>query len=178
MLNTLFNPVGRLSRNQFLRGLILCLIAAMFIQILVSFVSPGFSVVNTALVFPFFCVFGKRLHDAGLTAWWFLAFLAGYFVLSTLLTAILLPFVSPESAAMQAELQEIGLTDGFGAMITAAMEQAPAINRASIMTTLVVLLITNGVLGLVAASLKSDPNTNKHGPPTLRSHAPNPDDYS
>ena len=120
MLNTLFNPVGRLSRNQFLRGLILCLIAAMFIQILVSFVSPGFSVVNTALVFPFFCVFGKRLHDAGLTAWWFLAFLAGYFVLSTLLTAILLPFVSPESAAMQAELQEV--EEGEAVCVVEAMK--------------------------------------------------------
>ncbi len=178
MLNTLFNPVGRLSRNQFLRGLILCLIAAMFVQIFVSFVSPGFSAFNTALVFPFLCVFGKRLHDAGLTAWWFLAFLAGYFVLSTLLTAILLPFVSPESAAMQAELQEIAMRDGLGAMWAQAMEQAPAINRASIMTTLIVLLITNAVLGLIAASLQSDPKPNKHGPPISRGASPHPDDYS
>lgn len=178
MLNTLFNPVGRLARNQFLRGLILCLIAAMFAQIFVSFVSPGFSVLNTALIYPFLCVFGKRLHDAGLTAWWFLAFLAGYFILSTLLTAILLPLISPESAAMQAELQEIGLHDGLGAMWASAMEQAPAINRASIMTTLIVLLITNAVMGLIAASLTSDPNTNKHGPPTAHGPSQNPDDYS
>ena len=54
----------------------------MVITVLSSVASPGLGILQYALVFPYVCLFGKRLHDAGLSAWLWLGFLLGYGFLS------------------------------------------------------------------------------------------------
>ncbi len=63
------DPQGRLAPRPFARGFILLTGAMMVITVLSSVASPGLGILQYALVFPYVCLFGKRLHDAGLSAW-------------------------------------------------------------------------------------------------------------
>ena len=61
----LFNPQGRITQGQFWGGwavLVIANILAMFIPLLGLFVILG-------LIYVGICVYGKRLHDMGRTAW-------------------------------------------------------------------------------------------------------------
>jgi uncharacterized membrane protein YhaH (DUF805 family) len=110
-------PQGRLAPKSFGRGFVLLTGACMMISVLTAVVSPGLNVLQYALVFPYICLFGKRLHDAGLTAWLWIAFLAGLGFLNMFLSAILLPLLSPGSFASQVEVQETMQTAGFTAAL-------------------------------------------------------------
>ena len=100
-------PQGRLAPKPFGRGLVLLTGGGMIISVLTAVVSPGLNVLQYALVFPYICLFGKRLHDAGLTAWLWIAFLAGLGFLNMFLSAMLLPVLSPEvSTALYRACQE------------------------------------------------------------------------
>lgn len=160
-----FSPQGRLSPRQFGRGLIILVAAIMIILIASAFVSPGIGILQWLLVFPYFCLFAKRLHDAGQSAWLYLLFLLGYFVLTGLLTALLLNVLSPDAAIIQAEFQEIALGGDFSGAMEAMSERGLEVARKSILTTVTVVLLTNGILGLVAGKMKSDPVANRYGPP-------------
>lgn len=160
-------PQGRLAPRPFGRGLVLLTGACMMISMLTAVVSPGLNVLQYALVFPYICLFGKRLHDAGLTAWLWIAFLAGLGFLNMFLSAILLPVLSPGAFAIQVEVQETMQTVGFTAAFEELALRAEEYARLSAVTTLAAFLISSAITGFAAFRLRSDPKTNRHGPPTL-----------
>ncbi len=160
-------PQGRLAPRPFGRGLVLLTGACMMISVLTAVVSPGLNVLQYALVFPYICLFGKRLHDAGLTAWLWIAFLAGLGFLNMFLSAILLPVLSPGAFAIQVEVQETMQTVGFTAAFEELALRAEEYARLSAVTTLAAFLISSAITGFAAFRLRSDPKTNRHGPPTL-----------
>lgn len=164
-------PQGRLAPRPFGRGLVLLTGACMMISVLTAVVSPGLNVLQYALVFPYICLFGKRLHDAGLTAWLWIAFLAGLGFLNMFLSAILLPVLSPGAFAIQVEVQETMQTVGFTAAFEELALRAEEYARLSAVTTLAAFLISSAITGFAAFRLRSDPKTNRHGPPTLGSTA-------
>ncbi|MEL6259147.1 MAG: hypothetical protein AAFQ67_08825, partial [Pseudomonadota bacterium] len=93
----------------------------------------------------------------------------GYFILNLIFQSVLLPILSPEAFSLQTEMQaqleaEIEGGAGLGAIVEISQEFAEPIAKASIMTVIVTLLLSNAVLGGIVAMLKSDPNDNKHGP--------------
>jgi uncharacterized membrane protein YhaH (DUF805 family) len=160
-------PKGRLAPKPFGRGLVLLTGACMVISVLTAVVSPGLNVLQYALVFPYVCLFGKRLHDAGLTAWLWIAFLAGLGFLNMFLSAMLLPVLSPEAFAIQAEVQKTMETAGFTAAFEELALRAEEYARLSAVTTLAAFLISSAITGFAAFRLRSDPTSNRHGPPTL-----------
>ncbi len=160
-------PQGRLAPRPFGRGLVLLTGACMMISVLTAVVSPGLNVLQYALVFPYICLFGKRLHDAGLTAWLWIAFLAGLGFLNMFLSAILLPVLSPGAFAIQVEVQETMQTVGFTAAFEELALRAEEYARLSAVTTLAAFLISSAITGFAAFRLRSDPKPNRHGPPTL-----------
>ncbi len=162
----LLSPNGRIGPRDFGRGLILLTGAMMIVQIAVALVSPAFGMLQYPLVFSYVCVFGKRLHDGGYSAWFYLVFLAGYFVLSTTATAILMPILSPEALLMQADFQKLAMEGQFSAAMEEVAKIAQELARKSVLTTIVAFLLTSGALGLIAARLRSDPSTNRFGPPS------------
>ena len=132
----------------------------------------GAAILQYPLLWAYFCVFGKRLHDAGQTAWFNLLFLFGFVVASSILNAVLLPVLSPGMMPLMTQIQEIGLKAGFAGMLQAQQEHALQIARGTALTTLASFLITSAGLALVGARLPSDPDANVHGPATGRSDAP------
>ena len=160
-------PKGRLAPRPFGRGLVLLTGACMMISVLTAVVSPGLNVLQYALVFPYICLFGKRLHDAGLTAWLWIAFLAGLGFLNMFLSAILLPVLSPGAFAIQVEVQETMQTVSFTAAFEELALRAEEYARLSAVTTLAAFLISSAITGFAAFRLRSDPKPNRHGPPTL-----------
>jgi hypothetical protein len=145
-------PQGRLAPRPFARGLVLL---------------TGAFMLQYTLVFPYVCLFGKRLHDAGLSAWLWLAFLAGFGLLNVLLSAMLLPALSPQAYAVQTEMQKIMIDSGFNAAMEALSARAAEISRLSAVTSVAALLIASAITGFTAYRLRSDPKPNKHGRPTL-----------
>lgn len=160
-------PQGRLAPKPFGRGLVMLTGAGMMISVLTAVVSPGLNMLQYALVFPYICLFGKRLHDAGLTAWLWIAFLAGLGFLNMFLSAILLPVLSPGAFAIQVEVQETMQAAGFTAAFEELALRAEEYARLSAVTTLAAFLISSAITGFAAFRLRSDPKPNRHGPPTL-----------
>ena len=160
-------PQGRLAPKPFGRGLVLLTGAGMMISVLTAVVSPGLNMLQYALVFPYICLFGKRLHDAGLTAWLWIAFLAGLGFRNMFLSAILLPVLSPGAFAIQVEVQETMQAAGFTAAFEELALRAEEYARLSAVTTLAAFLISSAITGFAAFRLRSDPKPNRHGPPTL-----------
>ena len=168
----LFRPNGRIGPRDFGRGLILLTGAMMIVQIAVALVSPAFGMLQYPLVYSYVCVFGKRLHDGGHSAWFYLLFLAGYFALSTTATAILMPFLSPDALSMQADFQKLAMEGQFSAAMEEVAKIAQELARKSVLTTITAFLLTSGALGLIGYRLRSDPSTNQYGPPTDGSGQP------
>lgn len=164
MLSVLFNPNGRIAPRTFWRGLILLLGAMIVLNVASAYAGMLGAILGLlTLVAPYayLCVFGKRLHDAGHSAWWFLAFLVAYVILISLLQAILLPILTPRAAVLQEEMQLL-MEQG---QIADALAYASEIQREGVLTSIICLVAVNVGLGFVVARLKTDPATNAYGPP-------------
>ncbi len=160
-------PQGRLAPIPFARGLVLLTGVFMIISVLSAVVSPSLGILQYAIVFPYICLYGKRLHDAGLSAWLWIPFMAGFGFFNMLLSAILLPILSPQAFEVQSEIQKIMETSGFNAAFEALAERAPEYARLSAVTSVASLLLSSALAGFAAFRMRSDPKSNRHGPPTL-----------
>ncbi len=162
---------GRLAPRPFARGLIILSGLMVLIISLSVTVATQLSVLQFALVVPYLFLFGKRLHDAGLTAWLWLPFVFGWFIVNGIVAGILMPLLSPEAAAMRdswvAAIEGGSLQD----TLEDIQQDAQAFERLSAMTTLVSFLVSSAIIGFIAYSLRSDPDSNKHGPPTMKNAA-------
>lgn len=163
--SVLFSPNGRIGPRTFWRGLIILLMAVIVTQVASVYAGPALGgiagLLSIALAYPYLCVFGKRLHDSGKSAWWYLLFLLGYFIVNGVLQTVLLPVFSPTAAELNEEMAML-MEAGQWAD---ALAYAPAIARESLFTSLISLIASNGLLGFLAARLKSDPGPNQYGPP-------------
>ena len=159
-------PQGRLAPIPFARGLILLTATLMVISVLAAVASPSLGVLQYTLVFPYVCLFAKRLHDAGLSGWLWLAFLAGFGFFNMFLSAFLLPVLSPGAFEIQTEVQKLMETGGFTAAFESLAERAPEYARLAVVTTIAAFLIASALTGFAAFRMRSDPKPNRHGPPT------------
>lgn len=160
----LFSPNGRIGPNRFARGFILLTGAMVILQTLSTTLVPSFGALAITLVFPYLCVFGKRLHDGGHSAALWLAFLAGYFLLNGIVTSMLLPLLAPQAAAIQTEFAEIAQKDGLRAGMTFMESRALELNRLTALPTLIAFVAASGVTGWIAYRVKGTPGPNAHGP--------------
>lgn len=151
---------GRIGPNSLWQGAIVILVVAIILQllsVLLGFLGIIFSLLGLALLYPLFCIYAKRFHDAGKPAIWTLAVLAGIIVGGMILGAIMMPIFigSAITAANTGQVYSFGFT-GFlvNAIITAILHLGAA-------------FVVNQVL-------KSDPAPNAYGPPPVDAASPNP----
>lgn len=166
ILNLLFNPNGRIDPRTFGRGAILLVGGWMVAQILITFGPRLLAAITVMLcmasAYCYLCVYGKRLHDANITAWGFVPFLLGFLFLFSVIGGTLITLFAPEGAEMLLEwdtLQKRG-------DIEKAAEMQPVVIRAIIVPMIISFLAVNAALAYIAARFRSDPAANSYGPPT------------
>ena len=162
-----FDPQGRIGPRMFGQAYVLLTGAMLVITVLSLVATPGAGILQYALVFPYICVFGKRLHDAGLSAWIWLLCLLGYFFINVVGSAMLMPMLAPDAFAIQAEIQEQMQSSGLNAAMEELARRAPEIAQSSALVNVVSLLISSAIIGFAVFSLRSDPKPNRYGPPTI-----------
>lgn len=151
--NLLFSPQGRIGPSDLWKGLIILLVVQIALAVLSAFspmaISMLFSIIGIALIYPYVCILGKRLHDNGKSAWWVILVILVYLILSWIVTLALLSLFGLNPMTMA----------GAGPDSMADYKQA------SLLPSLIGAIVLTGILGFVMAALKSEPGTNKYGPP-------------
>jgi len=167
LAHLLFNPNGRSGQRDFLRGAILLTGFWIVAQVLITYGGAAIGMMagllTWASVYCYLCVYGKRLHDSGRSAWLFLVFLIGYMIISALTMEIGVRLFAPGALEVRSEMEYLMQREG---MVKAVMTHGPAYNKMTLVPQMLSLLISNAVLAYVAAKLKSDPQANQHGEPT------------
>ena len=124
-------------------------------------VHPAAGVINLLLIYPYICVYGKRLHDAGTTAWWviaiWLAIMVVSFVFGLMFGGL---FMTPEMLDIQEEMSERMAQGDFAGFFEGAEILADKMLPLNILAT----VGTNVVLAAVIGFLPTQPHENKHGP--------------
>jgi len=161
----LFSPNGRIGPRDFLRGIIILLAVVIVNQVLSVyggvFFAPVSLVVTVGIIYGYLCVFGKRLHDRGMSAWFFLLLLVAYVIMDAIFQAILTPFLAPEALALQEGLADM-VSRGRWEDATVFMQD---LAREVLFSALLSVIAINGILGFAMSRLRSDPGMNQYGPP-------------
>ncbi|MBY9066994.1 DUF805 domain-containing protein [Hyphomonas sp. WL0036] len=158
------DPQGRIGPRSFGRAYILLTGVMLVITAAAAVISPQINVLQYALVFPYICVFGKRLHDAGQTAWLWLVILILWMVLNAIVGGVLLQLMSPQALELSREM--MGAIMSPESVNEARLrELVEEFGRLSAVPNLISFLISSAAAGLVVFNLKSDPNPNRYGAP-------------
>lgn len=161
MGNLLFSPNGRIARNRFWQGMVILTVASVLVAAGAVMLGTLFSLLGYALIYPYICVYGKRLHDVGLTAWWVIGVWLGTVFFNFIVSLFLTPFfMGEEELAIQEEMTERML----GGDLSGMMEGAEILAAQLLPLTLFLTVLTNFVAALVVGLLPTDPRENKHGP--------------
>ena len=154
MGNLLFSPNGRIARNRFWQGMVILTVASVLVAAGAVMIGTLVSLFGYLLIYPYICVYGKRLHDAGLTAWWVIGVWFGTVVLNFILSLILTPmFMGEEELKIQEEMTERMMTGDFAGM----MEGAEILASQLLPLTIFLTVVTNLVAALVVGLLPSEP---------------------
>ena len=160
-MNVLFGSKGRITPNQFWQGIIILVGLQILLYLGMAYVSIFLIFVYLLLLYPYICVYAKRLHDGAKSGWLFMAFFVGAIVVSLVIDLLTGGFSGIDEAAIQVEAEEL--------MAAGDMEGVIALYQRMIKTDLVLsivnLVILNLVIGFFAARIVSDPHTNQYGPP-------------
>lgn len=166
ILGILFNPNGRIQANQFWRGIIVLVGLGIVFSVMTASGSAMLSgisgILGLLMFYPYLCVFGKRLHDSGRTAWWSVLAFVAFFVVYTIMTSFAFPMVEGYSE-LQAEMQEDLVENGLDLAVITEYAQKTSVLvfwPATILNTVATVIIS-----FFVARLFSDPYPNKYGPP-------------
>ena len=155
MINTLFNPQGRIGPNEFWVGWLILFIG----NIVTNFIPIIGFAISIGLIYVGICVYGKRLHDAGKSAWMILIPWGLSIVLAIVAFAMLMP-------TLTAMMADPNVADQFetGNISPETLMSMISGSLGSVGLYLVSIIVWIGFtlwVGLAA----SDPNENRFGPP-------------
>lgn len=155
--NVLFSPSGRLGPASFQKAALILIVIG-FVLSLATLISVSLGiiagVISLALIYPWIVIWVKRLHDAGKSGWMVLLVILVYLIVSMIASQIITGmFGSAAPAAAPTDFS------GMMAMIQ-AQAQATALPNAIVSALISVIFVFAG-----NAILKSDPGTNRFGPP-------------
>lgn len=161
MGNLLLSANGRIARARFLQGMVILTVASVLVSAGSVMVGSGIGALGLVLIYPYVCVFGKRLHDNGRTAWWVIPIWVASLVLSFILGLILGPFFTgAEELQIQKEMAErMAAGDWIG-----AMEGAELLGQRLLPLNLVSTVAVNVILALGIGALSTQPEENQYGP--------------
>ena len=158
----LLNPNGRLAPASFWRGYILLI--AVYLVLLTIQIHGGDFLLQVAgmfslmLIWPYLCVFGKRLHDAGQSAWWCVPAFLGMSAVGLIAKSIVMVVMYGEEI--------IEMVDTSGAL-QLDPELAEAVRRGIFLPSALIDLAVAIGAGYILAHLRSDRQDNQYGPTTL-----------
>ena len=155
MMNLLFSPSGRITPSQYMRGMIILAVVATVIALL-PLVSVALGTIAGLLGFVlFYCVIAlgiKRSHDAGKSGWWVITHILLFFLVSTVLTWILLTAFGLDMGGM--------FQSAVGGDISAVEE----FTQASIIPSAIATLLSYPVTAFLVNMLNPhDPTPNQYG---------------
>jgi uncharacterized membrane protein YhaH (DUF805 family) len=163
IMGVLFNPNGRIQASQFWQGIIV-LVGIQLLLVVLGLVGISFggaeSFISFLLVYPYLCVFGKRLHDSDKSAWMFLLFLLLYIII-----AVGSFFFIPGIGDFMSQYMALAQEGDEEALIALGEQFTVDSQRGVLYVSIGSLLVSNGLLGLIVARMYSNPNANKYGPP-------------
>ncbi len=161
MQNLLFNANGRILRNRYWQGMVILTVVSVLIVAASAMLSPLLGILAWLVIYPYICVHGKRLHDAGMTAWWVIGIYVGSMVLSFIFGLLLGPmFMNAETLAIQQEISERLAAGDFQGVL----EGAEILGQKLLPLNIVSVIGSNAILALIVGSLATEPRENKHGP--------------
>ncbi len=161
-LNLYFSPKGRIGPSVFQQSAIILIVIGFVLNMLNMFVPmlmPLTVLAGFVLLWPWICLWVKRLHDAGKSGWMLLLVIFVMIVLSMISSFIVRLFVKINPADVQAAMAN---AHGFAEMMKAGMAANKPLMLPNAIAGVIVQLIV--VLGGNAV-LKSDPEENHYGPP-------------
>lgn len=161
MVGLLFNPNGRIARNRFWQGMVVLTVATVIVVAAYSTFNPALWYAHALLIFPYICVHGKRLHDAGFTAWLVLVIWLGVVIVGMIVQAVLSPFfTTPEILQMQEEIWERVMSGD----VEGSMEGTRIIAKKLMPVSILAAVISNILAAIGIGLLPSQSRENKHGP--------------
>jgi uncharacterized membrane protein YhaH (DUF805 family) len=168
MMDLLFNPQGRITAGAFWQGWLILFVINMLLNLLMVYGPPAqfplllllAVVVGLALIYPSVCVYGKRLHDAGKSAWWVLAIFLGAIVLGVIVGIVLRIFV-PQTEVLQLQ-QSLRSVKPLSPEFWAGMQQ---IQKIQFLPQLVPSVLISLVIAFIVSRLASDSGENRFGSP-------------
>jgi len=156
----LFSADGRTTPNQFWQGIILLVGTQIILYLGTAYISLWLMFLFFPLIYPYVCVYAKRLHDSGKTGWLFLTFFVGWMVVSMFMNIVLAGFSNIDAVAVDQELQLLGEDGDIDAILALLKE----VIQADLLLSLVGVMAGNAIVGFPCASLRSDPHDNQYGP--------------
>ncbi|MEO0550161.1 MAG: DUF805 domain-containing protein [Pseudomonadota bacterium] len=163
MGDLLLNPNGRLDRNRFWQGMVILTVCTVIVSAGYRMVAIPLVFLHFVLIYPYICVIGKRLHDAGFSAALVIFVWIGAMLANQLISGVLGAFlISAETlAAYEAVMGHLERNE-----IDPAMEGMIIVLRDTLSTAVGAGILTNLLVGLGLGGLPSQPRENKHGAPT------------
>ncbi|MEL6824659.1 MAG: DUF805 domain-containing protein [Pseudomonadota bacterium] len=157
----LFNPNGRIGRNRFWQGMVILTVASVLVAAGFRMVSVPLVFLHFVLIYPYICVVGKRLHDAGLTAWLSLLVWLGAMIVNQIVSGVLGRFmISPETLETYEKVMELLEQNE----VDPAMEGMMIVLRDTVPLVVVTTILVGAIVALALGAIRPEPRENKHGP--------------
>jgi len=167
MGNLLFGPNGRISPADFMKGATV-LIVISFILGLLPLISMGLamvlSIISIVLIYPWVCLFMKRLRDGGKSGWLCIVIILIWFILGMVINMIIGGMLAGSMAAGSEEAMQAAAESGD---ISAVMDAAGAMaKKTAIPTAIAGAVISYLTAFIVNKVLPHDAHDNQYGPET------------
>ena len=174
ILHALFVPTGRLRGKPYWLGAGILLLVAVFIQFLsywfvvnsenmqgMMMASIG-SMLLWLLIYPYFCLYGKRLRDMGVPATWFILIIFVYAIVNWIAQSIvMMPVMFEEMGGMIEEMESLSKgQDGeiaagqFSEIFDAQMKMQQGLMKKIMLPTLFVGAIVTAVFDIIVGMLQ------------------------
>lgn len=155
------NPNGRLGPEEFQKAALILIGIGFVLNILpaISLVFGALGILGLLLIYPWVCLWSKRLHDAGQSGWMTLVVFLVWIVINWVVGGIIGILFAGDIAA---DLSTSN-SDSMGSMFDAITQAS----RATLVPSAISgAIVSFGVVYVANMMLKSEPGTNKYGPPS------------
>lgn len=173
LVSSMFSANGRLAPADFQSASLILIAVSFVIAASAMFLPIGIyltlAFISIILVYPWACLWSKRLHDAGQSGWLFLVVLVVWMIIGWIANTIIGAVLGGDAAMQMQAASE----SGDPAAIFQAMEGS---TRGVALPTAIVNAIVSFLFVFVSNMiLKSDPEENRYGLPTGAPAAAEPD---
>lgn len=161
MIDLLLSPHGRILRNRFWQGMVVLTVASIMVTAGSVMLTTLIGYLNILLIYPYICVYGKRLHDAGLTAWWVIGVWLANLLTVSVVNLLLNPFFrTADTVRIEKEMTERMASGDFAGML----EGAQLLAEKLLPLNLALLVLGNLAVALLLGMLATMSTENRHGP--------------